>query len=219
MYKMGVGGLDDQVSGVRGGTNLLVTGPAMSGKERFASTVLSQGIQNGDATIYVTTKDSVDEVTGRYRDVEGYDDEKFGVVDCVTQNQSSGGKEDTSTVKFASSPEDMTGIGIKVSELLTSFSEENGYERNRICVNSVSTLLMYSNLQTVFRFLHVFTGRVRSAEALGLFFLDSEMHDEKDYSTLKQLFDGSVEVRDTDPEVEVKVTGLGNQSTGWVPLD
>jgi len=29
-------------------------------------------------------------------------------------------------------------------------------------VHSLSTLLMYSDLQTVFRFLHVFTGRIRA---------------------------------------------------------
>jgi len=61
----------------------------------------------------------------------------------------------------------MTGIGIKLSEYLQEFYETRGVTQNRVLLHSVSTLLMYSDLQTVFRFLHVFTGRIQSADALG----------------------------------------------------
>jgi hypothetical protein len=71
-------------------------------------------------------------------------------------------------------------------------------------VHSLSTLLMYSDLQTVFRFLHVFTGRVQSVDGLGLFAIDDSAHDEQTMNTLKQLFDGIVRTReDGPPEVRV----------------
>jgi hypothetical protein len=66
-------------------------------------------------------------------------------------------------------------------------------------VHSLSTLLMYSNLQTVFRFLHVFTGRIQSVGALGLFAIDSTAHDEQTMNTLKQLFDGVITTSEDDP--------------------
>ncbi|GAA0201828.1 hypothetical protein GCM10009000_015020 [Halobacterium noricense] len=89
---------------------------------------------------------------------------------------------------------------------------------NRIAFDSLSTLLMYSNLQTVFRFLHVFTGRVQSAEALGLFIVDSTAHDNQTMSTLRQLFDGEIEVREAEgDESELRVKGVG-KTAGWQSL-
>jgi hypothetical protein len=63
---------------------------------------------------------------------------------------------------------------------------------------------MYSDLQTVFRFLHVFTGRVQSVDGLGLFAIDDSAHDERTMNTLKQLFDGIVRTReDGPPEIRI----------------
>nr|WP_245799905.1 hypothetical protein [Haladaptatus litoreus] len=77
---------------------------------------------------------------------------------------------------------------------------------------------MYSNLQTVFRFLHVFTGCVQSAEAFGLFIIDSTAHDNQTMSTLRQLFDGEIEVREADGnESELRMKGVG-KTAGWQPL-
>jgi KaiC/GvpD/RAD55 family RecA-like ATPase len=114
----------------------------------------------------------------------------------VTKQQGHGTIADTDLVQYASSPEDMTGVGIKFSELLEGFYTERGYTRNRTLFVSVSTLLMYSDLQTVFRFLHVFASRVENAGALGLFVIQSEAHDARTMNTLSQLFDGVIEVDD-----------------------
>lgn len=108
----------------------------------------------------------------------------------------------------------MTGIGIKLSEFLQQFYD-SGMRANRIALDSLSTLLMYSNLQTVFRFLHVFTGRVQSAEALGLFIIDSTAHDDQTMSTLRQLFDGEIEVREAEGnDSEIRVKGV-DLTTTW----
>jgi hypothetical protein len=132
----------------------------------------------------------------------------LGIVDCVSKQQ---GKNPApgDDIVFASSPKDMTGIGIQLSEFLEGFYKERGVKRNRILLHSLSTLLMYSNLQTVFRFLHVFTGRIQSADALGVYVMDSTAHDDQTMNTLKQLFDGmlTVEERDGD-ESELRLSGL-----------
>lgn len=214
-YKIGVPRIDRSLGGIAEGTNLLVTGDAMSGRDEFVGEVVSEGTENGEGTVYVTTDDTAGDLLGRY---DGNDLDRFGVVDCVTESQ--GDEEPDETVKFASSPSDMTGIGVKVSSFLEEFREERGIENNRVFVDSVSTLLMHSNLETVFRFLHVFTGRVRSVDGFGVFVVDSVAHDEKEYSTLRQLFDGVVEVdRGNDGDVRVRVVGLEDEPTEWVGLE
>jgi len=71
-------------------------------------------------------------------------------------------------------------------------------------VHSLSTLLMYSDLQTVFRFLHVHGTDPERERPLGLFSIDSTSHDEQAMNTLKQLFDGVITVpEDEEPKIRL----------------
>jgi len=190
------------------GTNILVSGPPLTGKRRLAMDVLAHGAVNGEGSVIVTTRDSSDRVLADYRSrLEDPDDADVGVVDCVTQHQGRSAS-DTELVRFASSPVDMTGIGIKFSEFVEEFYSERGVRRNRVVVDSISSLLMYSDLQTVFRFMHVFTSRIEDADALGVHVIDSTAHNAEVMNTMKQLFDGIVEV-DEARELTTQLPGTG----------
>ncbi|MGQ3412319.1 RAD55 family ATPase [Natrinema sp. LN54] len=193
------------------GTNVLVAGPPLTGKRRIAFDILGSGANRGDGSIVVTTKDSADTVLESFGDhVDEGVEPDIGVVDCVTKQRGIGTVDDDPRIKYASSPVDMTGIGIKLSEFLQEFYETRGLTENRVLLHSVSTLLMYSDLQTVFRFLHVFTGRIQSADALGVYVIDSTAHDDQTMNTLKQLFDAVVELEETadGEEPEIRTAGL-----------
>jgi len=191
------------------GTNVLIAGPPMTGKQRIAYDVLARGADRGDGSIIVTTKDSADKAINEFGGRVDGRDVNIGVVDCVTKQRGIGTVDDDPRIKYASSPVDMTGIGIKLSEFLQEFYEVRGVTQNRVLLHSVSTLLMYSDLQTVFRFLHVFTGRIQSAEALGLYVIDSTAHDDQTMNTLKQLFDGVVSVDEGDgDQPRIETAGL-----------
>ena len=184
------------------GTNILLTGPPLSGKRSMMMDVLAAGTDRDEGAIVVTTKDGADRVLRDYEKRTPYEGKPVAVVDCVTQQQG-GETRESDRIKYASSPVDMTGIGIKLSEFLQAFGDR-GIKQNRVMVHSLSTLLMYSDLQTVFRFLHVFTGRVQSVDGLGLFSIDSTAHDDQTMNTLKQLFDGIVTVpEDGEPEIRL----------------
>lgn len=200
------------------GTNLLVSGPPMTGKHEYAVDILVDGVQAGDGAIVVTTKDTATQVREEFSARTTDDDPLVGVVDCVTRQQGNPTLTDHDLVRYASSPVDLTGIGIELSELLREFYEDRGVTRNRVLLHSLSTLLMYSNLQTVFRFLHVFTGRVQSADALGLFVIDETGHDDQTMSTLKQLFDGAIEIREEGDVRQARLVGIEGGSE-WRDMD
>ncbi|ELZ23822.1 hypothetical protein C477_01450 [Haloterrigena salina JCM 13891] len=195
------------------GTNLLIAGPPLTGKREIAFDILASGANRGNGSIVVTTKDSADKVLETFTgSLEAGVDPDVGVVDCVTKQRGIGTVDDDPRIKYASSPVDMTGIGIKLSEFLQEFYEGHGLTENRVLLHSVSTLLMYSDLQTVFRFLHVFTGRIQSADAMGLYVIDSTAHDDQTMNTLKQLFDAVIELEEPadGEEPEIRTAGLSS---------
>lgn len=186
------------------GSNLLLLGPAMSGKKRFAFEVLASGSRDGEGAIIVSTADGAKRILERYEDVFGDDPSSvpLGIVDCVSKQQGVEDLEDDDRIKYTSSPVDMTGIGINLSEFIELFHGEQGLDRNRVCLDNISTLLMYSNLQTIFRFLHVFTGRIQNVGGLGIYLMDPTAHDAQTLNTVKGLFDGVIEGPTDDGEFE-----------------
>ena len=101
-------------------------------------------------------------------------------------------------------PEDLTGLGIALSE---SLSPAGGGDadptRFVLAYDSVTALLQYVDTERTFRFLHVLTSRVRAANALGVFFMDPAAHDDRTVRTVEALFDAVVE-QDDDGEWVVR---------------
>jgi hypothetical protein len=78
---------------------------------------------------------------------------------------------------------------------------------------------MYSNIQTVFRFMHVFTVRVKAAGALGIFVIESGMHDDHTIATLKQLCDGIIEIKEENNKNYIRTVGLSSKPTPWLEYE
>lgn len=204
MYRL-VEPLDDV--DIAAGSNILLVGPAMSGKQRFAYEVLADGVREGEGGIVISTSDGADHVRRTFGDIIGEDaaEGPLGIIDCVSNQQGGGSQDDGELVKYASSPVDMTGIGIDLSELLELFQDVRGIERNRVVLDNISTMLMYSDVQTIFRFLHVFTGRVQNVDGMGIYLMDPSAHEAQTLNTIKGLFDGMIE---TTEDGEPTYTGV-----------
>lgn len=170
------------------GTNVLFAGPRAQARE-MALDVLERGIDHGSGAIVVTATDSAETVLEERSLRDG---DSVGVVDCVTRQRGVGVVENDPRISYVSSPADVTGIGIELSAFLEAFDERN-VDGTRVLLDSISTLLAHAELETVFRFLHVFTGRVRSSDAVGLYVVDPTSQDAQTMATLEQLFDDVIE--------------------------
>lgn len=103
------------------------------------------------------------------------------------------GPDDT-RIESVSSPADLTGLGMKVSDLLEDLADGN--QQIVVCFHTLTVLLQYVDLQKAFRFLHVLTGRMGAIGAIAHYHMDPSVHDERERNTLTTLFDAVLELDD-----------------------
>lgn len=92
-------------------------------------------------------------------------------------------------VETVSAPSDLTGLGIAISEALSG-----GDGRTAVCLDSVTSLLQYVDVETAFEFLHVFVGRCYRRDAIGHLHVDPGAHDDRTVAQFASLVDGRVAV-------------------------
>jgi KaiC/GvpD/RAD55 family RecA-like ATPase len=193
------------------GTSLLISGPPITRKRELMVQLLETG-PDAEGVVMVTTKMGAGKLLALCREVDGdRPDERVRVVDCVTSQRGLGDTKETVTTSYLSSPRDMTGLSIELSGQFRDFHERD--IETRFGFHSLSTYLMYQNLQRVYRMVHVLSGQIESAGWLGAFVIDSPS--DRELSMLSQLVDGVIETRDTDTGCELRLRGLGGRSAGW----
>ncbi|MFW5963808.1 MAG: RAD55 family ATPase [Natronomonas sp.] len=174
---------------VPAGTNLLVVGPPMAGTRRFGMELLAA--EHEDRPIIVTNRESARTIRSDHADCL---DGPVGVIDCVTK-QGGEPRLDSPSVRYVASPDDLTGVGMQLTDLLAG-SPDGTSGGERVLFDSVSTLLMYSDVERTTRFLDVVTARIEEQDAIGLFALNSLAHEDEAYERLCRLFDGVVRLDD-----------------------
>jgi KaiC/GvpD/RAD55 family RecA-like ATPase len=219
-YTLGIKELDNAVRGIKKGSNIMLIGPPMSGKEVILYHIMYNGAaKNENAIITVTTRESAKHILKWFEENNlKLPLQRIGIVDCVTKTLGEPAVEDEN-IKIASSPVDLTGIGVKISQFFEEYVMKKKILKTQLHINSLSTILMYSNIQTVFRFLHVFTGRIKAAGALGIYLIESGMHEEQAIATLKQLFDGMIEVKSENDKNFIRAVGLSPKPTSWFEFE
>lgn len=202
------------LSPVRPGRTLIVEGAGVDGVDEVLLRA-TDPVDGDEAAILISTNATGSRLLAD-RPAAGGSDDRVHVVDCVSAQR--GREVDDPAVEGVSNPADLTGIGMRVSEFYQRLGTD-GIQRIRLGLLSVSTLLMYSDLRRVSRFVHVLTGRVASTGGIGLLALDREAHEEQAVGTIEQLCDGRLEVRTGAETREIRVSGLSDQPEGWTPLD
>lgn len=191
---------------------LVIAGPPMTGKYALMLSILAHYTED---TIVISTKNGASRVIDDFEDVAGGPGRgRIGVVDCVPTADGLAAPE-TELVKHAGSPENLTRIGVKFTELFEVFYREESGTDVGVGVHSISQLLMHSGLKNVYQFLQVLTGQVRSADWLCVAVMETNT-DEEELQTLYHHFDGIVETRENAAgERELRVRGLSPTVSDW----
>lgn len=217
-YTLGIKDLDNAIAGIKGGSNILLIGPPLCRKEYILYHIMHHSAAiNGNAILNVTTRETAAHVFEWFKKNNlDLPLDRIGIIDCVTKTPSSEVAMNEN-IKIASISGGLTGIGLKISQFFDEFFIKKKIQKNQLYINSLSTFLMDSNAQTVFRFLHVITKRIKSIGGLGIYLIDGGMHDEQEIATLRQLFDGIIEIESQKDKnfIRIRIVGLSSSPTPW----
>lgn len=193
---------------------VLIAGPPMTGKYQLMLQLLAAYC---DQTIIISTKNQESRVRDDFRQFAGETpDDHIGVIDCVSHRESIDDVEETPSTKYVSSPQNMTGIGVKFTELYSRFHDELDRGHTGVGLHSISQLLMHSDIKTVYQFLQVLTGQVRSAGWMGVAVVETAVTDDENLQMLQHHFDGIIETRENDAgQREYRVRGLTPSASEW----
>jgi KaiC/GvpD/RAD55 family RecA-like ATPase len=217
-YSFGIKELDNAIEGIKGGSNILLIGPQLCGKEIILYNIMYHGaVLNENSIINVTTRETAAHILEWFSGNKlNLPLDRIGIIDCVTKIPSSEVVMNKN-IKIASNSVDLTGIGLKISQFFDEFFIKKKIQKNQLHINSLSTFLKDSNAQNVFRFLHIITKRIKSIGGLGIYLIDGGMHDEQEIATLRQLFDGIIEIESEKDKnfIRIRVVGLSEKPTSW----
>lgn len=204
-YRLGLEKLDAAIDGVSGGIGILVEGPSISGKEAIVYSLIRQGLDDGEGVVLIPTMETGENVVASYGNTKN-----LRVVDCMSRPLGLD-RLDSANVKYVNGPGDITGMGVWTGRLLAEFSGRPV----RLCIDSLSTLLMYSSLQLIFRFLHMLNGKVFAAGGLSVGVVDESMHDQKTMASLRQLYKAALELKEGEDACYVRAVRLTPLPTPW----
>ncbi|MGA8604501.1 MAG: ATPase domain-containing protein [Thermoplasmata archaeon] len=219
--KSGVRRLDDLLyGGFPVGAQILVNGPAHTGKDVLARLFSAEGLRLGIPSIWVVTDKTYQQVredlAGLYN---GFAEaEKKGMIRYADLYSRSVGAAPTGVgVRFLSSTD--KSLLEQLSQTVNSFAEEfkEKYPTYRLIFESVSTVTAYLDTAATFRFLQPFVGRRKIDGAVSYYELDSGMHSESDLETLEHMVDGSINLKIEQMKTLLAIRGIGEaQARSWV---
>ncbi len=219
--RTGVRRLDDLTfGGIPAGSQILVSGPAHSGKDLLSRLFIQEGLKSGQGALWVLTDRTYqtvrEEITAVFPAYAEH--EKKGRVRYVDlYSRSLGVTEAERGVKLLASQD--KAILEQLTQAVNTFANElkekaSGY---RLVFESVSTLSAYLDTAATFRFLQPLIGRRKLDRAAGYYELETGMHSESDLQTLEHMMDGSINLKVDQLKTFLSLRGITDvQSRAWV---
>lgn len=196
------------VADLQHGRAVLIRGPAMTGKYDLLLELLSALAAR---SILVSTSRQAE---GARADFAAYGDpDQLWVADCASRIH---GREPESSdrVRYASSPRNLTEVGVKFTELLGCIEADG---EAAVGVHSISELVMYTDVQQVYQFLTVLLAECRGVGWPMVAVVDDAAVGDQSINTLTEPFDVVVSTRRTDHR-ELRYCDSTGEESGWAPF-
>jgi len=186
---------------VPAGTALLVTGEGVPTRDINLSTIQTD---RGEGVVFVTD--------GTAAEARSVCADRADHYWCIATEGDAG---ECGTV--VGGLDDVSEVAVALAKHL-SRAEDRGVKRLRIGLDGLDALLAGADPALAFRFLHLFTGRVRTGGLLAVAHMDPARHGPATVSNVRALFDGVLEVRATDDGREGRLRGIDDGPGRWAPI-
>jgi len=114
--------------------------------------------------------------------------DKLFFIDCITKTIESE-KEEKKCI-FLKNPQNLTNISIAIDEIITAIPSKN----KSLFVDPVNTLLIYNRVETVSKFLHILTGKIRVLNLNGVLLSTEKELSPEFVDQLEQIVDKTVDL-------------------------
>lgn len=184
MYDLGLG--YDRIVDL--GTTVLLDGPAFLDTRSRCLNSIKTGVENDEQVVIITFDDRADYLFEAAGNKIHIDTDPVTIIDCVSKQHGLTNLRQHNRIKYCGSPENLTDIGIKLSETVKdrSLDKTSGV---RIILYSLSTAFVYTDSQAVFIFLNEIQRMIQNHDAVGIATVNSRMHDDRIRTKAAHMFD------------------------------
>ncbi len=196
--------------GIPKGSAILLIAPPMIEARLFCLEFIYRGLSSGEPGIYVTTDDSPENLKKRCIQsnwilAKHEENNIMKWVDTYSINANKDVKS-TQSITRVGGPVALSDMAIAISNIEIAYYKKE-FDYFRFVFDSLSTLLMYSNQDSIFYFLQSVVPKLKHAGGVGFFTLSSGMHDPKIEMTIRHLMDGAIVM---DEDLNIKVLSFPN---------
>ncbi len=203
-------------------SSLLLIGPSGVGKTIFCKQFLYNGLVKGEACLYLATSESPEEIEKSMKsfgfETASYmDSGLFRIVDCHSWKTGS-----PSPSKWViSNPGDLAAVSMNIENAM------RGLNKIRMVIDSITGLTSICSFNPTYlsKFLQIIVARIKILNGNAIFVVAPEAHDQQFLSYLRQIFDGTLEMKEDESGKEIKrllrIFSLKGTShkTQWMPFD
>ncbi|MCW1301589.1 MAG: RAD55 family ATPase [Candidatus Parvarchaeota archaeon] len=216
---VGIDSFDKVVGGIPMHRNYLLNGSKESGKDLFAYHLTLSALANKVGVIYITSSKSASDLLSSFSlrniNISQYLGNSLKIVDNFIRNIQPDAKDNAYT-RVLNGPLDLTGLAVAVSSLNSDFIKDGKTTIN--IFDSVSSLLLSNNSNTIFRFLQFICGKSKISGVTSLFLIDSDMHPPDINETIKSLMDGVINLKLENGVRYFTFTGTEKEVLNWTQL-
>ncbi|MEM0163070.1 MAG: ATPase domain-containing protein [Thermoplasmata archaeon] len=219
--KTGTRRLDDLLfGGFPIGSNVIVYGPAYSGKEVLIYSFIAEGLKKGVISIILLLDKTLEEVMQDMKfvlpDIEEYRTKGLlYIIDAYSR--SIGDKTVVEGVEYISSQTDVNSIMNSIDEIVQKNKSSEKYYR--LAVLSLSTLLTFMDNQQLLKFLQPFTTKRKRDKGVSMYMMEKGIHSENEVQMISYLMDGIIEFKTEGSKTLLMVKGVSEvQSRSWIEV-
>lgn len=192
-YTLAVGDTDTTIPG---GTGVLLLHPSIGETDRIDTDFLKADTDN---FLVVSTRTTAREVEQKLEHYD-VDESRAEILDTISVERGYS-RRSSDHFHYVSSPDDLDGVVEQVERFLAAHAG-----KRRISVDSLTELAYYADVDGVHDAAGSMLDLLTEYDAVGLFHLSREVHDDDEIRRFRELFDVVIDLTD-DGEVTVELPG------------